>query len=502
MKNKIIAIICASTLTFSACKDSFFDINKNPNLPTEEAITPDLLMTSVITNVVKRSTSSYRFSAHWMGYWARGSSFGISVPLENYNIDAAFEATQWSGITPDAGWYDILMDNHVMEQKATVSGEQFYVGVAKALKTVGFMYLVDMYNNVPYSEAFNLAKNITPKYDKGEDIYKDLLIQLDEARKIFANSNLSVSDQAVAADLVFKGDLKKWRKFVNTQTLKLLIHQSEKVTNPSAEIAKIVADGSGFLDEGETAWVNPGYSNDKYKLNPMYIAYVRDENNTLVDGFNRANNFVLDKYKQNDDLRYQQIFLKAITPVGGELWRGKNFGQNNVQGESSSGESIVMGLGLVPSPDAPAWLFTSVESLFLQAEAVQRGWLSGNAESIYERAVEESFVFLKVPDAQTEVAGYLQKNIASWANNSNKLELIVNQKYLALPGINNFEAWVDYRRLGYPSDVPLSLNSSLNGRKIPLRLQYPQNEFNYNAANVAAEGDIDPQKDKIWWDVN
>ena len=73
------------------------------------------------------------------------------------------------------------------------------------------------------------------------------------------------------------------------------------------------------------------------------------------------------------------------------------------------------------------------------------------------------------------------------------------QKYMALIGINNFEAYVDYRRLGVPTDLPLSLSDNKGSNVIPFRLHYPQAEYNYNAANVAAEGNINPQTSKIFW---
>ncbi|TYP90126.1 SusD/RagB-like outer membrane lipoprotein [Sphingobacterium allocomposti] len=497
-------VLAASLLVTGSCSDSFFDINTNPNRPTDEHITPDFLMSSVVANTVKRTTSTYDFAAHWMGYWARGSSFGPTLPLENYDITSSYETGHWSGVTPNAGWYDILSDNEEMQRKARAQNLDFYVGVAKVIKSIGFMYLVDMYNNVPYTEAFKLVSDgiVAPKYDKGEAIYQDLLLQLDSARMIFANSSLEVPESASTADIVFHGDVQMWRKLVNTQTLRLLIHQSQKVTDPSAHISKIVADGAGFLGAGETAWVNPGYSNDQYKVNPMYVTYVRDHNGNLIDGFNRANNHLLDKYRDNSDIRYQYVFLPATSPIDGVLWDGNYLGQGNEVGKGSTSESIVIGTGLVSSPSDPAWLFTSVESLFLQAEAVQRGWISGNPQTAYERAVRESFMFLGVENGETEAATYLRRPIASWSAAANKLELIINQKYLALPGINNFEPWVDYRRLGYPTDVPLSRNTSIGSRRIPLRMQYPANEFSFNATNVEAEGDINPQTARIWWDVD
>src|SRR5690606_38022116 len=119
----------------------------------------------------------------------------------------------------------------------------------------------------------------------------------------------------------------------------------------------------------------------------------------------------------------------------------------------------------------------------------------------YNDAVTESFIWLGVENAADEAADYLAQsdNIVSWDNAGDKINLIITQKYLALPGINNFEAWVDYRRLGVPN-VPLSLSPSRNGRHIPLRLLYPQNEYSYNAENVAAQGTINAQTSAVFWD--
>jgi hypothetical protein len=137
----------------------------------------------------------------------------------------------------------------------------------------------------------------------------------------------------------------------------------------------------------------------------------------------------------------------------------------------------------------------------MQAEAAQRGWIQGDAQAMYNSAVEESFIWLGVTDAVATADDYLASgnSIVDWDAATDKTKLIVMQKYLALVGVNNFEAWVDYRRLGVP-DVPLSLSPSRGNNKIPLRLKYPQDEYNYNAANVAAENNPDPQSSGIFWD--
>ncbi|WP_257656653.1 SusD/RagB family nutrient-binding outer membrane lipoprotein [Parapedobacter lycopersici] len=510
MKNLKYSFLILLVFLAAGCKDSFFDINDNPNNPTDESMQPNLLLPSVLNATASKMATSYDYAAHWMGYWARSGSYGPSNPLENYDLTTTYEQDEWvNGNTtvtyPTVSWYDILMDAKVMERKATEEGQTFYVAVAKVIRSIGFMYLVDQYNNVPYTQALNMEEYISPAYDSGQDIYNDLLLQLDEAASLFASMDPLANPGIETADIMFHGDAQMWRKLVNTQRLKLLIRQSEVfgTTPPADQLNAIQADGSGFLMSGETAEVNPGYAEDEYKQNPFYNTYLRDHTGTLIDNFNRANNYLLDLYMDNDDIRYQYVFNAAREPLDGNDYFGYDFGFVDPNPDNPKGvnSSEVAGPGLAKSPTQPQWLFTSVESLFLQAEATQRGWISGDAHQAYNDAVTESFIWLGVENAEDEAAGYLAQsdNIVSWDNAGDKINLIITQKYLALPGINNFEAWVDYRRLGIPN-VPLSLSPSRNGRHIPLRLLYPQNEYSYNAENVAAQGTIDAQTSAVFWD--
>lgn len=504
MKNKVLIAILSTAFAVSGCKDSFFDINTNPNKPTEVLVKPNYLLPMVIQQTATRMGNQYSFAAIWSGYYGRGSSFGPSFPLESYDLTPSYEITHWASTSTSMNtWYDVVTDADFMEKKGRAQKEDFYVGAAKVMKAIGFMYLVDLYNNVPYSDALKGDASIAPKYDKGADIYKDLLLQLDSARIIFKSAGLIVSDEAKKADVLFGGDLIKWRKIANTQSLKLLIHQSQFNKSPNDEIAKIVADGSGFIEAGKSANLTLAFSNDQYKVNPVYSYYVADQNGALTDGFNRVSPYLMNRYKSNNDIRYQYFFLKAINPVdAANPWvAGKVSGAPTVAGTNSGQESRVIGTGVASSGSAPLWLMTSVESLFLQAEAVQRGWLSGDAKTAYENAVKESFNYLKVTNAAAEATSLLATS-GSWATATDKMELLINQKYLALPGINNFEAYVDYRRLGFPKDVPLSINQSVGTKKIPKRLIYPQSEYSFNSTNVLAQGTIDPQKDGIFWDVD
>lgn len=513
---KLLYILFAGLIAVAvSCKKGFLDINQNPNAPTENSITPQLLLPRVQQAVAEKVAVDYEFAARWMGYWARSGTYGPSQEEESYNISSTFQQAQWSS------WYDILFDNNVMEQKAAALGTDYnmYRGIGKIYKTIGFMYLVDLYNNVPYSKAFDLKGNITPAYDKGEDIYKDLFVQLDSAVKYIkdANDALDLSK----TDIVFGGSKTMWLKLANTQRLKLVLRQSQVPGfNPATELAKITSEG--FLGEGETAYAQPGYQattanpSSVSQQNPYWETYKTLYTGQEADQYNRANNYILNLFKNNGDPRYTRVFSAVPTgcscnpTVTAGSYFGFNYGEVNSDPNQpkAANSSNVAGPALAKSATQPQWFFTSVESLFLQAEAAQRAATNANwtipnvtlpdPKTAYENAVRESFAWLGLTTVQAN--NYLTSGnaIVDWASASNKLNLIITQKYLALIGLNNFEAWIDYRRLGIPA-VPKSLAPSV-GPNIPLRLRYPQAEINYNSANVAAQGNPDVFTQGVFWD--
>ena len=165
-------------------------------------------------------------------------------------------------------------------------------------------------------------------------------------------------------------------------------------------------------------------------------------------------------------------------------------------------------IGLVKGFNQGAWLMTSVESMFLQAEAIQRGWLAGDKEAAYKAAVQESFRWLNVDKSKAAAdasfnAWYTAQDEnnngnVSYAKASDKLKVILLQKYIAMNGSNHLESWTDYRRNGYPV-IPLSVNPGRSSSVLPVRLLYPQSEYNLNTASVQAAGTISQFTSKVWW---
>jgi hypothetical protein len=303
-------------------------------------------------------------------------------------------------------------------------------------------------------------------------------------------------------DIVFAGDTDLWKRLANTIKLRLLIRTSEINPNPTAELAKIKAQG-GVLHSGESAAANPGYVNDVGKQNPFYSTYGLTPSGNQANEYYRANAYIIEMLRNSSDPRIGYFFAPAKNTG---LFTGTVYGSDpdvNFSGDRTSN----IGPGLAKSFNQAQWILTSVESMFLQAEAVARGWdvgYSGSAQEAYEEAVTESFIWLDVTDPEDEAATYLsESNIAKWSNAGvsidEQVKFIVRQKYIALIGINELEAWNDYRRLGVPADIPLSINPARGTRTIPTRLIYPQAEYAVNAANVAAQGSVTPTS-KIFWD--
>jgi hypothetical protein len=357
--------------------------------------------------------------------------------------------------------------------------------------------LVDMYNDVPYSEAWNLTEFIRPKYDKGEDVYKAIFKQIDDGIALIKAAG---ADPKIAtADILFKGNKTNWFKYANSLKLRLLIHTSATTTfNPAAEIAKITTEGSGFLGNGLSAAIQPGFTSDKG--NPFYRAHLYLQNGNPADEYNRANNFTLDLMKGFLDNRYKRVFREPKSLPG--TWRGTDYGalpSDDVNSDRTSGP----GYGLVANDAASMWIMTGVEAMFLQTEAMIRGWLPGDAKAMYRASVMESFQTLGVPNAAAEAALYLDNTNAkvAWPDagtQNDKLAVMAWQKYFALTGIQPNETWVDIRRLKVVAP-PLSLAPERGSNPIPSRLLYPQSEYNFNSESVLAVGTISQFTSKVFW---
>jgi len=495
-----------AALGISSCKKGYLDVNDDPNNATDNNITAELIFTQAENTVGQRqATTNLTFLNQWMGYFAQNGGFAPQQILITYNIDFGFGNPIW------VNNYAVLFDLYLAKIKGLATKDTALAAASLVLQAKLFQDLVDLFGNIPYSQAFGGNKLTLPAYDKAQDIYKDLQKKLDTA--ITWLNTTKASKAFSSADIINQGNITPWVKFANTLKLRLLIRQSE--TNgfdPSAEIAKIQASG-GPLGAGESIAVNPGYVDDVNKQNIFYSNYGFTPTGVVADNADLANDYIVTLYQNDNDPRLGRFFY----PVGfaGTNYVGAKFGdlQANlptaVQG-SYFGPALIGNVdATTKKPDGSGakqaqWIMPSFESMFLTAEAVARGWMPGSAKAAYENALTEAFVWLKVDDAANAAATYMADNAdADWAtvaggSTLDKAKFIAYQKYLSLTGIDPQEAYADLRRLNMLTDNGyVSVAAGKLG--FPVRLLYPQSEYTSNATNVLKEGTIVAATSKIFW---
>jgi len=504
MKKITLIIAALSAIGLSGCK-KYLDQAVNPNAPSVTTLQLSLTGAEKALADIPNGNGSASYGTglylqygFWIGYWAVSSGFIVQPDLSQYVITPS-EFQSWTDL------YLNLSNISALQGIATAQGAADYSAIAQIMRAYDFEALVDQYNDVPYSQALN-PNIIFPAYDKGPAIYADLIKQLDAAIATI-NSNAGATPPQ-GDDIIFQGNMTNWKKFANTLKLRLIIRQSNL-----SNFSTIAADMSttlkeGFLDGTTEATANPGYTlNDAYggQESPFWLSYGTSATGAPEDILVKANTYFINKLHGYNDPRLFQLFTTVTDPVTMQtgIVHGLYLGDPTASQDTNSAAGLSnVGPGLLISASMPAVIFSGAESLFLQAEAANDGIIPGSAQTLYQAAITASFEEMQVPNADAAAATYYSQNIANvgWAASSANLEsAIITQKYIAICGYGNFEAYNEYRRTGYPSDIPRSLDPAAIGTGIPTRIYYPQVEYNTNGANVGAEGTINEFGSKIFW---
>ena len=496
-------ILLAAGVLFTGCSKNYLNVNTDPNRVTDASVTAELIFPQAENAVGARQASGdFLFLDHWIGYFAQNGTFAPQQNEITYNIDFSF------GNTLFVNHVHVLFDLHQAEVKGLATGDTALAGASIVLQAKLFQELVDLYGDIPYSQAFQVNTTTTPAYDKAQNIYNALQKRLDTAI-IYLNS--TPKSAFATADIINHGNESLWRLFANTIKLRLLIRQSEiSGFNPSADIAKILANG-GVLGAGQSISVNPGYSNQVNKQSPFYASFGFTPTGVQSSTSDDANDYIVRQFNTNNDPRLTRFFYPVgFNPTG--VYVGDVFGA--LQSTLPTGaQSSYFGPGLIgdstgsgdvtsgPGSSQNQWITPSFESMFWYAEAVARGWITGNAQAAYQAAVTESFVWLGVPDAKNAATTYLS-GAGSWPGGSPEAQakFIALQKYYSLVGIDPLEAYSDIRRLNMLTDNSyISVAPGKLSNTLPVRLLYPQSEYTTNSVNVTKEGTINQFTSKIFW---
>ncbi|GLB48824.1 SusD/RagB family nutrient-binding outer membrane lipoprotein [Neptunitalea lumnitzerae] len=488
---KNIAVLAIALGSTYSC-ENYLDVNTDPNNITQETGTPPLQLSAAITEPhIVMSQTANRLGNIMMQTWAGDVTNYTGAFQDEFAL--SFTTSMYTGI-----WRYLYLDTATLTAMANNEDEQYayYSAVAKVMRAYYFQYIVDLYGDVPYSEAHQLGDNLTPAYDDDAAIYVDLIAQVTAAIETFENAPASALDIEASSDPVYGGDINSWLEFANTMKLRLLVRQ-ESTGNSNSEFASI--DGASFISSDVT--VNPGYADVASQLNPLYDLFYDAggaiDGYTLYVGANYAVEFL--KGASTEDGIATGISdprIAALYTLEDGTYTGVVQGDNDVP----SGNTLSnIGPGRVISPSQDGYLMTAAESYFLQAEAAYKGYISGDAQALFQAGITASFLQLGLTNASATsyIAASNGVNKIGWDGTTDKMEAIMTQKWIALNGLHGLESWIEYTRTGYP-DVPLSTIAQQPAR--PNRMLYPNSEYSGNSANVPSQSASDIFNTFIFWD--
>ncbi len=497
---KLLILLTVLLVLGTSCGKDFLSVNEfNPNQAS--AVPASMVLPAALNTTSRIMTLPDNFSFIYLWYGCMSISGGYSQPtaLTQYNLLNSSYEGNWNNSYLNLQNYDYI------EKSSASPKQQPYKAIAKIMKVYVFQMLVDSYGNIPYSQALkgsDAVQVLKPAYDEQQTIYEDLVIQLDAAMDLITSAPAD-AEEVGDYDILFHGDMNMWWKFANTIKLRLLINQSDMtgrasyITTALATTPHTTAD---YLGAGEGAWLNPGYVQSADKMNPFWENFYKQDGSQQADGLGYyvAGQDACDFLTANNDPRKLRIFT-ANTATGTTL-KGNYFGATVLEPVPTTSK---LGPGMLQKFDQAAPIMTDFESLFLQAEAVVRNLISGNAKALYESAVTQSIIYMGgitgTPDAAAIYLAQTGRPLVNYDLTSTPLKTILTQKWVALNGLTPQPIWTDYRRTGFPDFLHWTQDAAKLNVTPPVRLLYPQTEISTNNDNVLTQGDINLFTSKIFW---
>ena len=464
----------------ASCTDNFGDINTDPKHPVD--VPAEYLLTNAQIELADQISSTNVNNNIWKlvaQYWTETTytdesnwdivnrTIADNIFRNNYRILTDLEDVKAKVEAIEAS----------IESEEIVKQNKLYV--VDLLEVYIFQRLVDIFGDIPYTEALDY-ENYTPVYDDAATIYSDLITRTTAAFDGLDDSEGSFGD----ADVIYGGDVASWKMFAGALLVKLGI---------------TIADSDATLSKST---VNKGATNTFTSMDQSaFLAYVSSApyNNPLYDDLvlsGRADfvgaNTLIDKLIELNDARLGLYFIPVTDDA---VYLGGTYG------ESSDYDTYSHACDRVHQPDFPGILLTYDEVMFYLAEAGARGGytLDMSAEEYFNAAVTASFVWWGA--SATDADDYLTAN--PFASYTDWKEAIATQGWIAMY-TRGFVGYTFFRRLdGISFNMPPTPPPGVDA--VPVRFTYPINEQTLNAANyqsaaAAIGGDL--MTTKLFWDVN
>src|ERR1700754_4560487 len=225
MKNSIIkytGLLSLTGLLSIGCTKKFAEINTNPATYSQSTFDPNFLLTSAelgYTGSTDFAYDTWRANLIYASTMMQGTASVISYWAgDKYLLNPNYTAAYW-GFPNDAA-YPEQIKPIVDVIQSTVDKPQYknLHQMARILRAMMLQRVTDLYGDCPYSQAGMgyYGKSYFPKYDTQDSIYADLLKEVDEA-----TTALDPAGEIPPGDVIYKGDITKWKKFGNTLLLRI-----------------------------------------------------------------------------------------------------------------------------------------------------------------------------------------------------------------------------------------------------------------------------------------
>lgn len=490
---KVLYILLSFVLaqSFVACETvDFGDTNDNPNGPQEAY--PAGLLAGAIQSF---STMTGREGVMNPTLYVQYQSQVTYTDEQLYAEAPASWALYYNRILPNLNTViEVNMDeaNHTpaLENQGSPNNQ---IGVAMIFRAIALKRLTDTWGDVPYSEAFLGLENLTPSYDSQEEIYQNIISDLQEGRDM-----LDASERGPIGDLIYEGNVTNWMKLANSVLLQASMQLSEVDDQSTIDAVGVfneaLAHPAGVIDEvSEEAWFR--YESITAFQNPFNRNRRADYflSGEFVDAFQGDEPESLNPTSSTTADARLSVFAVNTTA------EGVPYGFNNSSGAGRNKLNATH----IWNATASLPLMTASYTYLNRAEAAARGWTTENATEMLREGIEKSFeswaLRTEVDIADAGVA-YATARLTDAAR-VGMLQVIGEEKWKSLFP-NGFDAWAEWRRTEIPNLEPAT--DALNDGEIVRRYIYPTEEATLNRANRdAGISGLAPAADnntaRVWW---
>ena len=466
MKKLFLYTFSLLAVVLASC-DKYLDVNTDPNLVYNPPINSLLLNGTYQTGLNVQRMGNV--TSYYVQHLASSNAGSDRDTYKEEDLSGTWTAH-----------YNAMTDIRQMMLLAEQRQATEHLGVAKVLMAMNLNMLINMFGDVPYSQAFMGKEELTPAFDNQEALHDTTVRLLNEAIAEF-NKPAPVIRLDASSDLIHKGSVTAWKKTAHALKARFLNQRSETSKYSATEVLTAVA--SAYTSNADNAALTT------FQANSPWNQVARNNANLLLDGW-LSEQFV----DALDGTSYGVVdprlaLITNVTRFGD--YRGTPNGRGRVGTGTNNEESVLTTTGFYSKSGAPLWLVTYAEVKFIEAEAAFRSNDKPRAYAAYLAGIRAHMDMMGV--SATDREAYVNNPAVSVGATALTLAHIFKEKYIAM--FLHPEAWVDARRFDYLyKDFGLPLGAAFS--EFIRRSAYPVVETSRNGANVPEV----TMTTRLWWD--